>query len=226
MNLIFDGSALPTGNMSLSTRTNADGTFTVRTDAPAEVKEGWTVQAHFKGLKIRPVDDLSPFYNSSDSIIQTFSTVESSVNPTPGKGDNGGGGGAVDLPIIPLTCEDGSTPDELGQCPSTDPILCDDGSTPNEITGECPSTDPILCDDGSTPDEITGECPAPIELVTCENGTAPNEQGQCEPIPLTPDCTDGTSANEFGECAPLVAPTENECPDGTAPDDLGQCVPV
>ena len=59
------------GNIA-SVTTNPNGTFTATGLAPANVNNGWTVQAHFAG------DDL---YAPADSSVQSYNTVR--TTPTP-----------------------------------------------------------------------------------------------------------------------------------------------
>ncbi|MGA7368464.1 MAG: hypothetical protein WBX01_04995 [Nitrososphaeraceae archaeon] len=64
----------------------------------------------------------------------------------------------------PRVCEDGNTPDEMGQCPSSppEPVSCEDGSTPDEMS-QCPPIEPTtICDDGST---VQYHRPIPMVMV-------------------------------------------------------------
>jgi hypothetical protein len=134
------------------------------------------------------------------------------------------------VPIEPTICEDGSAPDDLGQCPMpTSPVTngCEEGTTLNETSGECvPIEPPAVCEEGTAINEETGEC-VPIEPTICEDGSAPDDLGQC-PMPTSPvtnGCEEGTTLNETsGECVPVVENPVITCDDGSAPDELGQCV--
>ena len=71
------------------------------------VGQNWTVQAHFKDSAIRPIDNLSPIYNSSDSNIITFSTV-ANENITGNKGNS-----TLPTSIVNGTQPEGSEPQAL-----------------------------------------------------------------------------------------------------------------
>ncbi len=126
-----------------------------------------------------------------------------------------------DVPTPERICEDGTPVDENGECQTPTPeVKCEDGSDP-DANGECPTPTPeVKCEDGSDPD-ANGECPTPTPEIKCEDGSDPDANGEC-PTP-TPEvkCEDGSDPNENGEC-PTPTP-EVKCEDGSDPDENGQC---
>jgi hypothetical protein len=152
------------------------------------------------------------------------------------------------VPVVePPVCEDGSTPDELGQCPMPAPVTngCDEGTALDEATGECVPVGGTVtdgCEEGTALNETTGECVPVVEPPVCEDGSTPDELGQCPmPAPVTNGCEEGTALDEAtGQCVPVCeegtaldeatvqcVPAGTMCEEGTIPDETtGECVPL
>ncbi|WP_458743449.1 hypothetical protein [Candidatus Nitrosocosmicus sp. T] len=223
--ITFNGTAL-VNETRVATTTFENGSFISEIPVPNQIGQNWTIQAHFKDSSIRPVDDLSPIYNDSDSNIVSFSTVSSSSSSSSSSSQSDN---SVVRELPTNQEEEEGDSNNNGDSEQIDSqALCNEENTIlDESTGQCVPMEPLIsstddCEDpGTLMDETTGICAPPEPSVsstdTCEEqqpGTILDEStGQCVPM-SEPD-------------VPIINGTTNDCEDpGTLMDETtGICAP-
>jgi len=202
-------------NMQISTtaKTLGNGTFTLLITTPNKISEDWTVQAHFRDARIRPVDDLSPIYNKSDSIIRTFDTIASNISDSKN-------------PLIALV-DDSDTNINGSNDNVNTPDVIDPGNiisnkddaeyinNINNLNGTLIDLNDTITVDDINMNDTTLQCP--------EGTTLDDKWGICQPTAnsMTADSND----TEDYPVDIISNGTTSQCPEeGMVLDDLSECI--